>query len=377
MAASFIHTADWQIGKVFGSIGADAAVLLKTQRVKTVHRIAELATERGVDAVLVAGDVFEDNLVSNETVHALIHAMEGFKGPWVLIPGNHDPSLAESVWHRMRTLGSGANVFITLEPQAIPLAGGRLVILPAVLKRKHEFEDLTATWERINTPAGALRVGLAHGSVEGLLPGEAEATNPVAADCAARACLDYLALGDWHGTCRISERTWYSGTPEPDRFKDNDPGNVLHVTITAPGAEPVVERVRVAHYLWKEIEAVLTDAQDLEPLDARLNELGGPPDQHVIMLTVKGTVDFKTREQFDLLLSRWRGRFTWVGDDCSQLVAQPTEADLDRIDTAGFVRAATERLRAIQANLADPNHDLAAGALRLLYQIHTTQGEQQ
>ena len=34
--------------------------------------------------------------------------------------------------------------------------------------------------------------------------------------------------------------TWYSGTPEPDRFKDNDAGNVLHVTITAPGEEPVV-----------------------------------------------------------------------------------------------------------------------------------------
>lgn len=377
MAVSFIHTADWQIGKVFGNIGADAAVLLKTQRIKTVRRIAELSTERGVDAVLVSGDVFENNLVSNETIHALNHAMEGFKGPWVLIPGNHDPALAESVWHRMRALGSGANVFITLEPHAIPLAGGRLVILPAVLRRKHEFEDLTSTWERINTPAGALRVGLAHGSVEGHLPGEAEATNPIAADRATQARLDYLALGDWHGTYKISERTWYSGTPEPDRFKDNDAGNVLHVTIRAPGAVPEVERVRVAHYLWKEIEAVLTDVEDLETLDARLNGLGGPLEQYVVTLTVKGAVDFETREQLDLLLSKWRGRFTWIGDDCSQLVAQPTEADLDRIDTAGFVRAAMDRLRAIQANPADPGHDVAVGALRLLYQIHTTQGEHQ
>ena len=377
MVVSFIHTADWQIGKVFGNIGADAAVLLKTQRIKTVHRIAELSTERGVDAVLVAGDVFEDNLVSNETLHALIHAMEGFKGPWVLIPGNHDPAAAESVWHRMRTLGCGANVRIALEPQAIPLADGRFVIFPAVLRRKHEFEDLTATWERINTPADALRIGLAHGSVEGLLPGEAEATNPIAPERAVRARLDYLALGDWHGTYRVSERSWYSGTPEPDRFKDNNAGNVLHVTITAPGAEPVVEPVRVARYIWSDIHAVVNDADDLAAIDARLNELAEPFDQHVVMLTLTGVVDFAIREQLDVLLSKWRGRLTWLGDDCSCLVAQPTDADLDRIDTAGFVRTAMERLRAIQASPADQDHDLATGALRLLYQIHTSGGEDQ
>src|SRR6266852_1570253 len=135
MALSFIHTADWQIGKVFGSIGGEAAVLLKLQRIKTVQRIAQLATERRVDAVLVAGDVFENNLVSNETIHALLHAMGSFKGAWVLIPGNHDPAVAESVWQRMRALGCPENVHIGLEPKSITLADGRLAVLPATLRR--------------------------------------------------------------------------------------------------------------------------------------------------------------------------------------------------------------------------------------------------
>ena len=59
-------------------------------------------------------------------------------------------------------------------------------------------------------------------------------------DRAATARLDYLALGDWHGTRRIDARTWYSGTPEPDRFKANEPGNVLQVDIARAGAEPIV-----------------------------------------------------------------------------------------------------------------------------------------
>ena len=39
-----IHTADWQIGKVFGRFGVVAAVLLKTQRIKTVQGIGHVAT---------------------------------------------------------------------------------------------------------------------------------------------------------------------------------------------------------------------------------------------------------------------------------------------------------------------------------------------
>lgn len=375
MAVSFIHTADWQIGKVFSTIGGDAAVLLKTQRVKTVQRIAQLATERHLDAVLVAGDAFENNLVSNETIHALVHAMAGYAGPWVLIPGNHDPAVAESVWQRMETLGCPKNVYIALEPNPIILADGRLAVLPASLRRRHEIEDLTAAWDAAATPDGVVRVGLAHGSVEGHLPSASEATNPIAADREARARLGYLALGDWHGTHKVSERTWYSGTPEPDRFKDNDPGNVLVVTVSGPGSEPVIERVRSAHYVWTEVEAALNDVNDLTGLEARFASLVEPLGQHVLMLTISGTVDFSTRERVDSILSKWRGRLTWLGADCSRLLAQPTEADLDRIDVAGFVRTAMERLRAANADPSDPNREFAIEALRLLYQIHTAEVE--
>jgi len=375
MAVSFIHTADWQIGKVFSTIGGDAAVLLKTQRVKTVQRIAQLAMERHLDAVLVAGDVFENNLVSNESIHALVHAMAGFTGAWVLIPGNHDPAVAESVWQRMETLGCPKNVYIALEPNPIILADGRLAVLPASLRRRHEIEDLTAAWDAAATPDGVVRVGLAHGSAEGHLPGANEATNPIAADRETRARLEYLALGDWHGTYKVSKRTWYSGTPEPDRFKDNDPGNVLVVTVSGPGAEPVIERVRSAHYVWTEVEAALNDVNDLTGLEARFASLVEPLGQHVLMLTISGTVDFSTRERVDSILSKWRGRLTWLGADCSRLLAQPTEADLDRIDIAGFVRTAMERLRAVHADPSDPNRELAIEALRLLYQIHTAEAE--
>jgi len=365
------HTADWQIGKAFGGIGGDAAVLLRAQRLKTVQRIAQEATVRGADAVLVAGDVFETNLVTNETMYGLLHALEGFKGPWVLVPGNHDPATPESVWHRIESVERPENVHIALDTAPIELADGRLAVLPVALQRKHEFEDLTAAWDGISTPAGAVRVGLAHGTVEGRLPAQSEATNPIAADREVRARLDYLALGDWHGTYQISEHTWYSGTPEPDRFKDNAPGNVLVVKIAGPGAKPEIERLCVAAYTWHSLEAELTTSEDLTVLDAKFTALGEPFDRHIVTVALRGVVDLGMREQIDRLLSKWRGRFTSLGEDISGLLAQPTDADLDRIDTAGFVRAAMEQLRAIHGDPSAPHQPYALGALRLLYQIHT------
>ena len=51
---------------MFGNVGADAGVLLRRQRIETVQRIAELATERRVDGVLVAGDVIAGKIAAEE-----------------------------------------------------------------------------------------------------------------------------------------------------------------------------------------------------------------------------------------------------------------------------------------------------------------------
>jgi DNA repair exonuclease SbcCD nuclease subunit len=70
MPISVIHTADWQIGKPFANIPGDAGAMLREQRFQTIRRIAEVARERAVDAVLVAGDVFDSDAVKEETAWA-------------------------------------------------------------------------------------------------------------------------------------------------------------------------------------------------------------------------------------------------------------------------------------------------------------------
>jgi DNA repair exonuclease SbcCD nuclease subunit len=371
---SIIHTADWQIGKPFANIPGDAGAMLREQRFHTIRRIAEVAREQAVDAVLVAGDVFDSNGVKDETIRRAMKAMEGFPGPWVLLPGNHDAALAESVWTRIMRLGVPENLLLAASPEPILLANGRIAVLPAPLRRKQEVVDLTEWFDATETPVDAVRIGLAHGSVANCLPEEADAKNPIADDRAQRARLDYLALGDWHGTREIAPRTWYAGTPEHDRWRENGAGNVLLVRIEGPRADPSVERIAVGHFQWRRLEASVHSRADMEALNADLLHSGIPADRLVVALRLEGAVDLATRMALDDMLEQWRAQFRWLEVSDASLVAEPSEDDLDRIDRGGFVRTAVDRLRARAGDPGDTDRDAARLALQILYVEHVKAG---
>lgn len=248
---TFLHTADWQIGKQFANIEGDAGVMLRRQRIESISKLAAEARKRKVDAILVAGDVFETNEVSGKTVLQTFIAMgDGFEGKWFLLPGNHDSAEQNSVWERIKKNMSSQNIIVLDKPEPFFLPEFGAVILPAPLQRRHDSRDLTKWYDDFASDDNVIRIGLAHGSMDNRLQHRGEAANTISDTRAVSAKLDYLALGDWHGTLSIAERTWYSGTHETDRFKSNDPGNVLHVVINEPGAQPEVEKIAVGHYQW-------------------------------------------------------------------------------------------------------------------------------
>lgn len=370
-----MHTADWQLGKGFANIPGDAGGALRDRRIETVKAVGRLATERGVDAVLVAGDAFDANAVAHRTLMRMLDGLREFSGDWVFIPGNHDPALADSVWTRLQER-KPPNVHLALQPeQPLPLAGGRAVVLPAVLQRKHEIGDLTAWFDHGETPEGAIRIGLAHGSVPEYLPNASDATNPVTARRADAARLDYLALGDWHGTLRINDRTWYAGTPETDSFSSSDPGNVLVVTIDEPGAPAQVETVPIGHFLWYSEAAEVRCAEDVDALHRRISQLAPDPARCLLRLTLSGAVDLATRATLSERREDWSALLHHLDVHDHGLVDEPSDDDLDRIDRGGFVRTAVERLQSRARNPADPDRGVAMAALRRLYEIHVGAGD--
>ncbi|RIY01322.1 DNA repair exonuclease [Aureimonas flava] len=369
-----VHTADWQIGKPFGGYPEDTRAELRAERFAAVRRVAVLARERGADFAVVAGDVFDGNTVSDRDIQRTLDAMAEFAGPWIMLPGNHDPAVSVSVWSRLRRFDHRARVVVADAAEAIELCEGRAVVLPAPLLRHREGADLTEWFDGAETPPRAVRVGLAHGAVANRLPASAESGNPIADDRADRARLDYLALGDWHGFLEIAPRTVYSGTPEPDRYPANEPGFVALVEIDAPGAAPRVERLRTARFDWR---ALTIDVHgDAGALTHALAALAAPGET-LVDLTLRGTLSLRERIALDEALAGWRPRFFDLRLRDDGLVDEPDEEDLDRIDAAGFVRTAVDRLRAKAASREDPERAAAALALRMMFAEHARLGRRE
>lgn len=356
-----LHTADWQIGKLFGQFEPDDGALLADARFKAVERLASLATENRVDLVLVAGDVFDAQGVADKTIHRLFHSMAGFEGPWLLLPGNHDAALAESVWTRAARLRAiPAHVTVCLQPELLLLEPLGIAVLPAPLTQRHTHTDLTEWFASAETPADMLRIGLAHGSVQGILPEDIDSPNPITAGRAEQARLDYLALGDWHGMKQIDPRTWYSGTPETDRFRSNESGRALLVELSEQGALPTVTPLATGQYRWHSETLELRVPSDVE-LALQTISAYGPAD--VVQLELSGQIDLDGYRRLCAAIEQARGKARSVLADLSALRLEPTAEDIDALKADGYLGEVIAELR---ANQDGADAEIAREALALL-----------
>jgi len=81
-----IHTSDWHLGRSFHGVD-----LLEAQRT-FLDWLAALAEERQVDAILVAGDIYDRTFPGVEAVRLLEEGLAALtrRASVVMIPGNHD-----------------------------------------------------------------------------------------------------------------------------------------------------------------------------------------------------------------------------------------------------------------------------------------------
>lgn len=367
----FLHTADWQIGRQYSRFEPDDAAMLADARYVAVERLAALAAEEQLAAVLVAGDIFDAQTLSDRTLHRTFQAMSAFSGPWVLLPGNHDAALAESIWTRAERIGAiPDNAHLLTAAEVFVLEDAGVAILPAPLTQRQTHQDLSVWFDSAETSPELIRIGLAHGSVEGQLPESADSPNPIAADRATTARLDYLALGDWHGLKQIDARTWYSGTPEQERFKDNGAGQALLVEIDAPGAEPRVTPCAIGQHGWYQWQRQLNVASDLDML---LEELAALPAMSVIDLTLSGQLDLASQQRLEQALGAAAGRHRSLQAHLNALALVPTAEDIAALHADGYVGKVISELQQWQGG-DDEQADTARQALGLLATLLREQG---
>lgn len=368
----FIHSSDWQIGKVFRFLDDATMGLLQEARLQAITRIGEQAHDCEVKDVLVAGDVYDMEELTPLSINQPLERMRAFSNVnWHLIPGNHDPHRPNGLWDRLLHRGLPDNVRAYIKREPVILQDNDMALLPAPLHYRRELDDVTAYMDHVELADGIVRIGLAHGTITDFESSSGRSPNFVTPDRVQSANLDYLALGDWHGQVKINERCWYSGTPETDAFDIRNGGQALHVEIEGRGAIPTVVSFPTGHYTWERVEEQINSSEDIDYLENRLRSLSSILDRVLVHLKVEGAISLEDRQRFqNQITDGVSAAFCFMRIDDDHLFAKPTDRDLDQIDRGGFVRTAAEELKRRAEDDNDAEQAIAAQALQRLFIEH-------
>ena len=395
---SFLHSADWQIGKPYARVhDPDKRARLRQVRIEAITRIGEQIAPTQASLLLVAGDLFDSPTPSSSDVSAVCQAIGKLPVPVLVIPGNHDHGAPGSVWHtpffqaEQRRRAPNLEVLLKREPLELEQA----IVLPCPLLRRSDSHDPTAWVRQLDwsaLPADKPRLLLAHGSVQGFGATDLEADqdadeeNPASAnnrlqlDAALLEQLDYVALGDWHGLKQVNARSWYSGTPEPDRFPRTDDyqgGQVLAVTTTR-GELPKVQPRPTASLRWLPLQVELQSIGDVERLERQLEQqLGDEPGQQLLLLEERGHLSLEGHRRYDALLERWEAQLLRLkrrGRCGTSPDAQELAELSGRADDPLIARVASELQQELMAANDDP--DTTAVLQLALAELHRCLQEQ-
>jgi DNA repair exonuclease SbcCD nuclease subunit len=338
----FIHSSDLHIGKRFGNMPEDLRGRLREARHGILARLAEQARANDAGVLVLAGDTF-DTETPTPAMRRQALAEMGHHAPlvWIVLPGNHDSLQAAELWNAARA-DAPANVLFAAEPAPMAIATG-VSLLPAPCTARRPGRDLTEWMDQAATPEGTIRLGLAHGAVQDFSE-EGASSDVIAPDRARRAGLDYLALGDWHGHVAVNTRTHYSGTPEPDRFKHDRPGQALLVSIAASGAEPHVTPLETGSFAWRTLPLHLLAGDDIEAAFSALLPAGPLRRQAVLRIAASGRVRLAGRAALAAAVDRAAPDFAHLELDEGELATECESEDLDQIDRAGALREAAQAL---------------------------------
>lgn len=233
----FLHLSDLHLGKHVNefSMLEDQAYILK--------EILNIIDEQKVEAVLIAGDIYDKVIPSAEAVRLLddfLTRIAARELPVFLISGNHDS--AERIAFGSRLMSS-RQIYLSpvfesdVEPITISDRYGEINIYmlpfvkPSLVKRVYPEEEIITYQDAVNAAVQHMQIDtdkrnilLAHQFVTGAARCDSEELSVGGLDDVDASIFDgfdYVALGHLHGLQKIGKETVrYSGTPLKYSFSE-------------------------------------------------------------------------------------------------------------------------------------------------------------
>lgn len=369
VALKILHTADWHLGRRFPSFEHGDRTRLSRARLEVVERIFALAEQRQVDAVLCAGDLFDDVMPERSWFQGLAEVLRKRgrpERPVILLPGNHDPLVGGSVWspeHELRRMLPDFVHVVDRDDFELPIGDDAVVLARPCRSKAGQGDNALALPSR--EPGDTrIRIGLVHGSTFDI-PGWQQ-NFPIAKDAAVRRGFDYLAIGDTHAFRIVPPDaeipTVYPSAPEATTFGEVDTGYVALVFFSR-SRRALVQRERVGLWTWERVRV-----DSLEALRALLER---DLSNVVLRLELELMVDPEGLDEVERSLVELRGSDVKHGRvGALQIDREGLQLTTEGIDAyfeglPEVLQRTARRLQAIEAE-----GERAAEARRALYHLY-------
>jgi DNA repair exonuclease SbcCD nuclease subunit len=369
VALKLLHTADWHLGKRFPSFPESDELRLTRARLDVLDKILGVAEQRAVDGVLCAGDLFDDAAPDRawwEPVAAKLTAWRP-RRPVFLLPGNHDPVHAGSVYDRAHPFRRALPPWVhVVDDDEFTYAFDDVAVLHARPCRSRAGQDDPALALPARAPGDArIRIGLVHGSTFDLA--DCQTNFPIAKEAAALRGFDYLAIGDTHSFRVVPPGAQppvvYPGAPEATSFDEPESGNVV-VAFFTRSRRVRYETERVAYWQWQD----RTVRSLAELRDLRAESLA----RVVLRLTVEARLTAAELDDAEAILRELQGTAATIGRagilqlDRSRLTLDTRGIEASLAGLPPVLRATVARLKDLEQS---ERPEIARQALYHLFQL--------
>ena len=314
-----IHTGDIHIGGAFQGLPKAKAELRKAELISNFATLCAYAKQTGVDAVIIAGDLFDKKQVADSEKQAVFSAVASASPvPFYLITGNHD----------------GDTPLDGFTPDNLYLLDGAVYEIGEVRISGCDFKRFSL--ESVPTmPKNTFNIVALHGEVG----------TEISLSSLSGKNIDYLALGHIHKPMPVKEKFdgrgyyRYCGSPEGRGFDETGARGFFLLEIERGR----VQNERFLSFAKRTTHAVSVDISAcktyLEVENSTLSALAQASENDMVKLTLCGRHAPELRKDISLLLQRLSERFFFVKiHDESQVAIDYTAYENDLTERGEFVR---------------------------------------
>ncbi len=283
-----LHTGDVHLDSPFSGLDPRTAEVRRNELRAAFTSMFHYARTEKIDMILIAGDLFDAEFVTRETLALIKREAENTPCPIIISPGNHDSVSESSVWRR-GVFPENVHIFTeeTLGSFEFPELGVR-VWGWAFTSNKMELSPLMGRNVCEAENDSYINILCAHGD----LTSSRSTSCPLTVREIEAFGADYAALGHIHNPSEYTDRIAYCGCLEGRSFDERGHKGALVVTID--GKKTTTQKVRFSKRRYEtatlNVDGVASNTELRERISRFVTE-SHYGDDTILRLTVTGETD--------------------------------------------------------------------------------------